>query len=57
MQNIFIVIDELGSLLSKYKDEIKFKDYEIKRLHEKIESIESYIEETIKNEANDLKGA
>lgn len=54
MQNIFIVIDELGSLISKYKDEIKFKDYEIKRLHKKIESIESYInscsDETIKKD-------
>lgn len=54
MQNILIVIEELGSLLSKYKDEIKFKDYEIQRLNKKIESIESYInscsDETIKKD-------
>ena len=27
MENILTVIDELGALIEKYKDEIKFKDY------------------------------
>lgn len=44
MENILTVIDELGSLLTKYKDEIKYKDYEIERLKKKIEQIEQYID-------------
>ena len=44
MENILTVIDELGGLLSKYKDEIKYKDYEIDSLKKKIEQIEQYIE-------------
>lgn len=44
MENILLVIDELGNLLSKYKDEIKYKDYEIERLKNKIEQIEQYVE-------------
>lgn len=44
MENILIVIDELGSLLTKYKDEIKYKDYEIERLKKKIEQIEQYVD-------------
>lgn len=44
MENILIVIEELGSLLNKYKDEIKYKDYEIDSLKKKIEQIEQYIE-------------
>ena len=44
MENILIVIEELGSLLNKYKDEIKYKDYEIDSLKRKIESIEAHIE-------------
>ena len=44
MENILIVIEELGSLLSKYKDEIKYKDYEIESLKKKIIEIENYIE-------------
>lgn len=44
MENILIVIEELGSLLSKYKDEIKYKDYEIDSLKRKIESIEQHID-------------
>ena len=36
------VIDELGLLISKYKDEIKFKDCEIQSLKRKIEEIESF---------------
>ena len=44
LENILIVIEELGSLLSKYKDEIKYKDYEIDSLKKKIEQIEQYID-------------
>lgn len=44
MENILIVIEELGSLLNKYKDEIKYKDYEIESLKKKIEQIENYID-------------
>lgn len=44
MENILTVIEELGSLLSKYKDEIKFKDYEIDSLKKKIEQIEQYVD-------------
>ena len=43
-KNILIVIEELGALIERYKDEIKFKDYEIDSLKKKIESIESYID-------------
>lgn len=43
MENgIIEVIDELGRLITKYKDEIKFKDYEIDALKKRIEQIESY---------------
>ena len=31
-KNILIVIDELGALIEKYKDEIRYKDYEIDSL-------------------------
>jgi hypothetical protein len=44
MENILTVIEELGSLLSKYKDEIKYKDYEIDSLKKKIEQIENYVD-------------
>jgi hypothetical protein len=44
MENILLVIDELGSLLNKYKDEIRYKDYEIERLKNKIEQIEQYVD-------------
>lgn len=44
MENILTVIEELGSLLSKYKDEIKYKDYEIDSLKRKIEQIEQYVD-------------
>ena len=44
MENILTVIEELGSILSKYKDEIRYKDYEIDNLKKKIEQIESYID-------------
>lgn len=42
MENILTVINELGALIEKYKDEIKFKDYEIERLKKKIENVEAY---------------
>lgn len=44
MENILVVIEELGSLLSKYKDEIRYKDYEIDSLKKKIEQIENYVD-------------
>jgi len=44
MENILTVIDELGALLDKYKNEIKYKNYEIESLKKKIESIEQYID-------------
>ena len=44
MENILTVIEELGSLLSKYKEDIKYKDYEIDSLKKKIEQIEQYID-------------
>ena len=44
MENILVVINELGALLEKYKDEIKYKDYEIDSLKRKIESIEQHID-------------
>ena len=43
-KNILLVIDELGGLLEKYKNEIKLKDWEIERLKNKIIEIENYIE-------------
>ena len=42
MENILTVIDELGALIEKYKDEIKFKNYEIDSLKKEIERIEQY---------------
>ncbi len=44
MNNILTVIEELGALIEKYKDEIKYRDYEIDSLKKKIEQIESYID-------------
>ena len=41
-KNIMVVIDELGYLLDKYKDDIKFKQIEIDNLKRKIEQIEQY---------------
>lgn len=53
-KNIICVIEELGAMITKYKQDIKFQKYEIERLQKKIKSIESYIdfytEETITNE-------
>ena len=43
-KNILVVIDELGALIEKYKDEIRYKDYEIDSLKMKIEQIEQYID-------------
>ena len=42
MENILTVIDELGALIEKYKGEIEIKDWEIKRLKNKIEQIENF---------------
>lgn len=42
MENILTVINELGMLLEKYKDEIKYKDFEIDSLKRKIETYEQY---------------
>lgn len=49
-KDILVVIEELGSLLSKYKDEIKYKDYQIENLKKKIEQIEQYIDYYSKEE-------
>ena len=43
-KNILMVIEELGGLLEKYKDDIRYKDYEIDSLKKKIEQIEQYID-------------
>lgn len=43
-KNILTVIEELGNLLNKYKEDIKFRDYEIESLKNKINQIETYIE-------------
>lgn len=40
-KDILVVVEELGSLISNYKDKIKFKDYEIQTLKEKIEALEN----------------
>lgn len=42
-KNIVTIIEELGEIISKYKDDIKFKDFQIERLEKKIETIENYI--------------
>lgn len=42
MKNILVVIEELGTLLKQYKDEIKFKEYEIERLRSQLEKLEKY---------------
>lgn len=42
--NILYVINELGGLLEKYKEDLKFKDYEIDSLKKKIEQIENYVD-------------
>lgn len=44
MENYLIVIEELGSLISKYKEDIKFKDMQIENLKNKIEQIEQYVD-------------
>lgn len=41
-KDILIVIEELGGLLEKYKNEIKIKDWEIEKLRKKIVAIEQY---------------
>lgn len=53
-KNILTVIDELGALLERYKGEIQIKDWEINKLHKKINQIEScidfYAENTVTQE-------
>ena len=39
-KDILVVIEELGKMISTYKDEIKFKDYEIEALKNRIERLE-----------------
>lgn len=41
-KHILNVIEELGGLLEKYKEDIKFKDLQIDSLKRKIEQIEQY---------------
>ena len=52
-ENILTIIDELGVIISKYKDDIKYKDIEIEHLRKKIESIESYIDFYTDNKITD----
>lgn len=40
MNGIIQVIEELGLMIEKYKDEIKFKNYEIDSLKREIEKLE-----------------
>lgn len=39
-KDILTVIEELGKMIAEYKDQIKFKDYEILALKNKIEELE-----------------
>lgn len=48
--NIITIIEELGEIISKYKNEIKYKDYQIDNLKKKIEQIESYLDYYSKEE-------
>lgn len=41
-KNILTVIEELGALIERYKDEIEIRDWEVKRLKNKIEEIEKF---------------
>ena len=41
MENILVVIEELGSLLSKYKEDIRFKDYEIEFVSNNTELVDA----------------
>lgn len=43
-KNILNVIDELGALIEKYKNEISYKDIRIEHLENKIARIEQYID-------------
>lgn len=43
-KNILIIIEELGGLLERYKEDIKYKDLQIDSLKKKIEQIEQYID-------------
>lgn len=42
---VILVIEELGEIISKYKNEIKWKNCEIERLNKKVKSIEDYLKE------------
>lgn len=42
-KHILAVIEELGGLLEKYKNEIRYKDIQIESLNKKITNIENYI--------------
>jgi hypothetical protein len=46
---IILVIEELGEIISKYKNEIKWKNCEIERLNKKVKSIEDYLKEKEKH--------
>lgn len=41
-KNVLTVIDELGALLKKHKDEIDYKNLQIEHLQKKIERIENF---------------
>lgn len=41
MENILVVIQELGELINKYKTDIAYKEHEIEYLRKKIEEIEN----------------
>ncbi len=58
MNGFVEVIDELGTLMKKYKNEIKFKDDEIESLKRKLEELESlfafYNHEISEDEYNEI---
>lgn len=41
-KNILAVLDELGAMIIKHKNDIKYKDIEIESLRKKIERVEQY---------------
>lgn len=53
-KNILTVIEELGSLIEKYKSDIQLKEWDIERLNKKIKQIEDfanfYSEDTVTKE-------
>lgn len=58
MNEFMTVIDELGGIIQKYKDVIKFKDDEIDDLKRKLEELESlfafYNHEISEDEYNEI---